>query len=247
MFFYAQVMAELLGTYILMFVGLGSVLISYKQPLTIVGIAVAWGLVVMVMIYTFGHISGGHFNPAVTIASAVSCKFPWRHVPKYIGVQLLASTLAALTLSVLFHGQESIGDTLTLYKSPTTTFEALTWEFIISFILMLTVCGVATDHRAVRYSNFHSQLLKQINELSGVAVGAAILFNCLIAGWFCRPITGASMNPARSIGPAIVSGNYSNIWVYIVAPILGTTAAGFIYSFLRLPLAKTSESTTKSI
>ncbi|KAK2995753.1 hypothetical protein RJ640_007521 [Escallonia rubra] len=231
---HAQIIAELLGTFVIIFMGCGSVVIDRKFRLTSVGIAMTWGLAVMVMIYTFGHVSGGHFNPAVTIAFAASRKFPWRQVnysdsarfmkirmavPAFVASQLAGSTLAVGTLSVIFHQRVDIRCTTTQYISPTTHLEALAWEFIISFILMLTICGVATDSRA-------------INELSGVTVGATVLINVVIAG----KITGASMNPARSIGPAIVSGEFHHLWVYIVAPVLGTMTACVIYSLLRLPI-----------
>ncbi|RVX23707.1 Aquaporin NIP1-2 [Vitis vinifera] len=140
-------------------------------------------------------------------------------VPPYVLSQVAGSSLAILTLFVMLNTSIPICATVTQFSSPTTIPEAFTWEFIISFILMLAICGVATDSRA-------------INELSGVTVGATVLVNVLLAG----PITGASMNPARSIGPALVSMEFDCLWIYIVAPILGTTTATVIYSFVRLPL-----------
>ncbi|XP_034689569.1 nodulin-26-like [Vitis riparia] len=214
-----KILAELVGTYVIIFAGCGCVLIDKKYRLTVTGIAVGWGMIVMVMIYTLGHVSGGHFNPAVTIAFAASRKFPWRQVPPYVLSQVAGSSLAILTLFVMLNTSIPICATVTQFSSPTTIPEAFTWEFIISFILMFAICGVATDSRA-------------INELSGVTVGATVLVNVLLAG----PITRASMNPARSIGPALVSMEFDCLWIYIVAPILGTTTATVIYSFVRLPL-----------
>ncbi|EXB38519.1 hypothetical protein L484_003095 [Morus notabilis] len=215
---FQKIVAELIGTYFLIFLGCGAALVNKVQPLTIVGIAIVWGLVLTAAIYALGHVSGAHFNPAVTIALAAAHKFPWTHVPMYVLSQLLGATLASLTLRVLFNDQHSLRAIMTLHSPPTTDLEAITWEFIISFILMFTICGVATDHRASK-------------DLSGVAVGAALLVNVMVAG----PITGASMNPARSFGPAIVSGIYSKLWVFMVAPVLGTMAASMIYSILRVP------------
>ncbi|XP_031264873.1 nodulin-26-like [Pistacia vera] len=214
-----KIIAELVGTFVIMFVGCASWMIDQRYHITLVGVAVAWGLVLMVMIYTLGHVSGAHFNPAVTFAFAASAKFPWRQVPVYVALQLAGSTLAVLTLAMLFRDQINIGVTVTRYLRPTTHCEAFAWEFILSFILMLTICGVAADSRA-------------INELSGVTVGATMLFDVLIAG----SITGASMNPARSIGPALVSGQLHSLWLYILAPILGTTTASSIYCLVWLPL-----------
>ncbi|KAK3225936.1 hypothetical protein Dsin_005798 [Dipteronia sinensis] len=189
------------------------------NSLGVIGVAVAWGLVVMVMIYSFGHVSGAHFNPAVTIALATCHKFPSRQVPVYIASQLAGSTLAARTLILIFHVQVNIDVTVTQFVDPTTVYEAFAWEFLLSFILMLTICGVATDSRA-------------INELSGVTIGATVMFSVLIAG----NVTVASMNPARSIGPALVAWNFHNLWLYILAPVLGTTTATLIYALLWLPL-----------
>ncbi|CBI40675.3 unnamed protein product, partial [Vitis vinifera] len=181
------------------------------------GIAVGWGMIVMVMIYTLGHVSGGHFNPAVTIAFAASRKFPWRQA------SILSSFFNCCEHRIVASCSVSICCTRKHWPpdffQSTTIPEAFTWEFIISFILMLAIYGVATDSRA-------------INELSGVTVGATVLVNVLLAG----PITGASMNPARSIGPALVSMEFDCLWIYIVAPILGTTTATVIYSLVRLPL-----------
>ncbi|XP_034700299.1 aquaporin NIP1-2-like [Vitis riparia] len=140
-------------------------------------------------------------------------------VPPYVISQVAGSSLAILTLFVMLNTSIPICATVTQFFSPTTIPEAFTWEVIISFILMLAICGVATDSRA-------------INELSGVTVGATVIVNVLLAG----PITGASMNPARSIGPALVSMEFDCLWIYIVAPILGTTTATVIYSLVRLPL-----------
>ncbi|KAG2699105.1 hypothetical protein I3760_07G176700 [Carya illinoinensis] len=120
------------------------------QTLSIVGIAAVWGLTLMALIYALAHVSGAHFNPAVTIAFAAASKFPWKHVPMYALSQVLAAALASLTLRVLFHGQDNTHAATTQYSDSTTDLEAIAWEFIISFILMFNISGVASDHRAVR-------------------------------------------------------------------------------------------------
>ncbi|MCD7454981.1 hypothetical protein HAX54_026676 [Datura stramonium] len=265
---FQKIIAELVGTYIFIFVGCGSALVDRERTLTIVGIALTWGLSLMALVYTLGHVSGAHFNPAVTIAFAASRKLPLLHdsdlrlgpkllgsaksitypahrdrykkisldylfpslhgdselmkkdelakVPIYVFPQFLGSILASLTLRVLFNHQGDILPMLTQYKSPVTDFEAIFWEFIMTLILMFVICGAATDDRANK-------------EVAGVAIGVTLVFEVLIAG----PITGASMNPARSLGPAIVSGVYKNQWVFVIAPILGAMSATGIYSLLR--------------
>ncbi|XVE60490.1 hypothetical protein DITRI_Ditri05aG0133200 [Diplodiscus trichospermus] len=225
-----KTLAELVGTDFLIFAGCAAALVNKVQPLTIVGIALVWGLVLMAAIYALGHISGAHFNPAVTLALAAARKFSWKLVPLYLLAQLLGATLASLTLRVLFHDQGDIRATMTEYTDPTSHFEAITWEFIITFILMFNFCAVATDHRASK-------------DLAGVAIGVTLLFNIIRAG----PITGASMNPTRSLGPAVVSGVYKNIWVFIVAPILEAMAATLVYSSLRVPKPEKPEESTKSM
>ncbi|CAK9154264.1 unnamed protein product [Ilex paraguariensis] len=225
-----KIVAELIGTYILIFAGCGAALVDRERTLTTVGIAMVWGLVLMALIYAVGHVSGAHFNPAVTLAFAASCRLPLIQVPMYVLSQLMGSTLACLTLRIMFHKQGDIRPTVTQYSSLTTDLEAITWEFLITFFLMFTICGVATDDRSNK-------------ALSGVAIGATVWFNVLIAG----PITGASMNPARSIGPALISGIYKNLWVFIVAPILGAMAATIVYSVLRGPNPEKHEEHSKSI
>ncbi|XP_019175190.1 PREDICTED: nodulin-26-like [Ipomoea nil] len=228
---FQKIVAELVGTYIFIFVGCGSALVDREKELTMVGIALAWGLPLMALIYTLGHVSGAHFNPAVTIAFGTSGRLPLLQVPMYVVCQLLGSTLACLTLKALFNRQNDIKPTLTQYNTPTTDLEAITWEFLMTFILMFVICGAASDDRANK-------------EVAGVAIGVTLLFEVLVAG----PITGASMNPARSIGPAVVSGVYKNQWVFVVAPIVGAMAATLVYSLLRpTKNAVHSEETTKSV
>ncbi|OMO95711.1 Major intrinsic protein [Corchorus capsularis] len=214
-----KTVAELVGTFFLVFVGCGAVIISQDHDLGVAGIAIAWGLVLTAAIYAVGHISGAHFNPAVTLAFATARKFPWKLVPTYLLAQVLGATLASLTLRVLHHEKDKIKLAVTQYQKPQTSdLEALTWEFIITFFLMFNICAVATDHRASKV-------------ITGITIGATLAFNAIIAG----PITGASMNPARSLGPAVVSGVYKNLWVFIVAPILGALFATLVYSILRVP------------
>ncbi|CAN1848235.1 unnamed protein product [Linum perenne] len=216
-----------MGTYILVFIGCASALTDRVQKLTIVGIAMVWGFVLMAAIYAVGHISGAHFNPAVTVALAAIRRLPWKEVrryskarvPMYVLGQLLGATLGSLTLKVLFHRQTDINPIMTQYSSPTTDLEAFLWEFIITFILMFSICANATDHRASK-------------GLAGFAIGSTLLVNVLVAG----PITGASMNPARSIGPAVASGVYDNLWLYILAPVLGALAGAMVYNGLRVPI-----------
>ncbi|CAI0379855.1 unnamed protein product [Linum tenue] len=162
----------------------------------------------MAAIYAVGHISGGHFNPAVTVALATIRRFRWKEVPMYVLAQLLGATLA------------DIDPIMTQYVAPTSDLVAFTWEFIITFTLMFSICANATDDRASK-------------GFAGFAIGSTLLVNVMVAG----PITGASMNPARSIGPAVASGVFKNLWLYIVAPVLGALAAAMVYSGLRVPLA----------
>lgn len=208
--------AEFIGTLILMFAGTATAILNQKTngAETLIGCATASGLAVMIIILSTGHISGAHLNPAVTISFAALKHFPWKHVPMYIGAQVLASICAAYSLKIIFHPFMSGGVTV-----PSGGYgQAFALEFIISFILMFVVTAVATDTRAV-------------GELAGIAVGATVMLNILIAG----PITGASMNPVRTLGPAIVTNNYKDIWVYLVAPILGALSGAGTYTAVKLP------------
>ncbi|CAA7402397.1 unnamed protein product [Spirodela intermedia] len=209
-----KIIAEIFGTYFVVFAGCGSVTVNLsKGTITFPGISIVWGLVVMVMVYSVGHISGAHFNPAVTIAFATCGRFPWREVPAYISAQVVGSTLASGTLWLLFGGKhEHFPGTI----PQGSNVQSFALEFIITFYLMFVISGVATDNRA-------------IGELAGLAVGATVLINVLFAG----PISGASMNPARSLGPAIVGNRYEAIWVYVVGPIGGAVGGAWAYNLVR--------------
>ncbi|KAK4263943.1 hypothetical protein QN277_029293 [Acacia crassicarpa] len=209
-----KVIAEIIGTYLIIFAGCCSVVLNNLDGrVTFPGICLVWGLIVMIMVYTVGHISGGHFNPAVTVAFAIFRHFPWKQVPLYIIAQVVGSILASGSLYMLFE----VNDKSYFGTLPSgSNVQSLMMEIITSFLLMFVVSAVATDNRA-------------IGELAGIAVGMTITVDVFIAG----PISGASMNPARSIGPAIVMHKYQSIWVYIAGPFIGTILGGLAYSLIR--------------
>ncbi|KAI0492108.1 hypothetical protein KFK09_026373 [Dendrobium nobile] len=213
--FLQKIIAEIFGTYFIVFAGCSAVTVnkSTNGTVTFPVICVVWGLAVTVMIYSVGHISGAHFNPAVTISFAFCRRFPWKQVPVYITAQVLGSTLASSTLRILFGGgRELFAGTI----PKGSNLQSLVLEFIISFYLMFVICGVSTDNRA-------------IGELAGIAVGATVLLNVGFAG----PISGASMNPARSIGPAIIANRYESIWIYMIGPICGMIVGAWAYNIIR--------------
>ncbi|KAL6539045.1 hypothetical protein OROMI_025371 [Orobanche minor] len=223
-----KVIAEAIGTYFLIFIGCGSVAVNkIYGSVTFPGICMAWGLTVMIMIYAVGHISGAHFNPAVTITFAIFRHFPYKQVPLYILAQLLGSILASGTLYLLFDVQkETYFGTVPVGSK----VQSLVMEFITSFLLMFVISGVATDNRS-------------IGELAGIAIGMTILVDVVVAG----PVSGASMNPARSIGPALIMREYEGLWVYIVGPHLGTIVGGFAYNLIRFtdkPLREITKSSS---
>ncbi|CAK8530748.1 unnamed protein product [Lathyrus sativus] len=211
-----KLVAEVVGTFFLILIGCGSVVTNLNNDnvVTLPGIAFVWGFCVMTLVYSLGHISGAHFNPAVTIAHASTKRFPLSQVPPYIIAQFIGSLLASGALKLIFSGKENqfVG---TLPAG--SNLQAFVIEFIITFYLMFIISGVATDDRA-------------IGELAGLAVGSTIILNVLFAG----PITGASMNPVRSLGPAIVHHEYRGIWAYVFAPILGALAGTWAYTFIRI-------------
>nr|XP_010925587.1 aquaporin NIP1-1 [Elaeis guineensis] len=226
--FLQKILAEVFGTYFLIFAGCGSVTVNLsKGTVTFPGICIVWGLVVMVLVYSVGHISGAHFNPAVTIAFATCRRFPWKQVPAYILAELMGSTLASGTLRLLFGGKRELFPGTIPAGSDV---QSLVLEFIITFYLMFVISGVGTDKRAV-------------GELAGLAVGATVLLNVLFAG----PISGASMNPARSLGPAIVFNRYESIWVYMVGPICGAVTGAWAYNLIRFTNKPLREITRSSL
>ncbi|CAN6444664.1 unnamed protein product [Victoria cruziana] len=212
--FLQKIIAEVFGTYFLIFAGCGAVVVNKNTgTITFPGVAIVWGLVVMVMVYSVGHISGAHFNPSVTFAFAVCKRFPWKQVPAYFVAQMMGATLASGTLRLMFGGGlEHFPGTIPAGSN----IQSLVIEFVITFYLMFVISGVATDTRA-------------IGELAGIAVGGTILLNVLLAG----PVSGASMNPARSLGPAIIGNRYKSIWVYIVGPSLGAVCGALAYNLIR--------------
>lgn len=198
--------AEFIGTFAMIFCGTGAMTINEVTggDVTHVGIGITWGLIVMAMIYAFGDISGAHFNPAVSIGFAFANKFPRKEVPKYIIAQTLGAFAASLILWLLFPASEELGSTI----PKITVWRAFVLELLLTFFLMLVIINVSTGS-------------KEVGMMSGIAVGGIILLAALFAG----PVTNASMNPARSLAPNIVSGNYTGLWLYMVAPVLGALLA----------------------
>jgi aquaporin NIP len=210
----AKYLAELLGTYALVFAGTGAIVIDQETHGTIthVGIAITFGLVVMSMIYAFGEISGAHINPAVSIAFTIAGKFPLRKLPYYLLSQVAGAVLASLSLKILFPSNLSLGATLPAGSE----WQSFLLEFLLSFFLMLTIINVSTGS-------------KEQGMFAGIAIGSVVCLEAMFAG----PICGASMNPARSLGPAIVSRNFVSLWVYIIAPISGAIAAVPVFKMLK--------------
>lgn len=201
-----NLITEFLGTFALVFAGTGAIVINEVTGGTIthVGIALTFGLVILSMIYTFGDISGAHFNPAVTLSFAVAGRFSKSYVPLYILSQFLGAIAASSVLHYLFPGNTLLGSTL----PRGTETQSFILEFILTFFLMLVILSVSTGG-------------KEKGITAGIAIGATIALEALFAG----PICGASMNPARSFGPALLSLHFEHLWLYLVAPTLGALSA----------------------
>ncbi len=176
------------------------------------GISLVFGLIIMVMIYALGHVSGAHFNPAVTLAFAVGRHFPWRLVPPYWGAQLLGGVAASLLLRTLFGNLAHLGATLPAGSAG----QSFALEAVLTLLLMFVVTSVATDVRAV-------------GQAAAIAIGGTIGLEALFAG----PISGASMNPARSLAPALVSWTWDDQGLYVAGPALGVVAGVLLYRFVR--------------
>jgi len=199
-------MAEFIGTFALVFSGAGAIVINDVSGggITHVGIALTFGLVVLAMIYAVGEISGAHFNPAVTSAFWLAGRLPARLVPPYIASQCLGAFAASAVLRLLFPAHATLGSTL----PAGTDMQSFVLELILTFFLMFVILNVSTG-------------AKEKGITAGIAVGAVIAQEALFAG----PVSGASMNPARSLAPALVSGHLADLWIYLLAPLLGAAAA----------------------
>lgn len=211
--FARALVAEAIGTFALVFAGCGAVMVDAKtHALGHVGVALTFGLVIMVMIYAVGHVSGAHFNGAVTFAFALTRHFPWPRAVGYWTAQLLGALAAAALLRASLGDVAHVGATLPSGSQG----QSFLWELVLSAFLMFVILAVATDTRAV-------------GEAAAIAIGGTIGLDAMFGG----PISGASMNPIRSIGPALVSGDLHALWLYIVAPIVGTSLGGLAYQFVR--------------
>lgn len=200
--------AELFGTFALVFSGTGAIVINDVSGGTVshVGIAFTFGLIVLAMIYAVGDVSGCHLNPAVTLGFFVARRFEGRLVVPYIVSQCLGAILASLTLRLMFPTHGTLGATLPAGGA----LQSFVLEFILTLILMFVILSVSTG-------------AKEKGVLAGVAVGSVVALEALFAG----PISGASMNPARSLAPALVSLRFDSLWIYLVAPILGACVSVF--------------------
>jgi aquaporin NIP len=207
-------LAECIGTFGLVFCGTGAVVINEVSGGTVshVGVAITFGLIVIAMIYAFGEKSGAHLNPAVTIAFAINKIFPAKDVLPFVLSQLTGAFIASLSILLLFPSSKLLGATIPAGSD----IQSFVLEFILTFLLMLVIVRVATGS-------------KEQGMFAGIAIGSVVLLEAMFAG----PISGASMNPARSIAPAIVSGEIKHLWIYIVAPVSGAVFAIIIHKFIK--------------
>jgi aquaporin Z len=205
--------AEFLGTFALVFCGTGSIVINEEShgAVTHVGIAVTFGLIVMSMIYALGEISGAHLNPAVSISFAMAGRLPIKLLAPYIFSQTLGAFLASAVLKFLFPTNQFLGSTTPAGSS----LQSFILEFILTFFLMLVIISVATGS-------------KEQGLFAGIAIGSVVLLEAMFAG----PISGASMNPARSLAPALMSNHLDYVWIYMAAPVMGAAAAVLLWKYL---------------
>ena len=211
-----RLVAEFVGTFVLVAGGCAAAAVDYRFDGVLgghIGVAVAWGLVVAMVIFAIGHLSGAHINPAVTLAFASGRHFPWREVLPYWVAQVAGAMAGALAVAGLFGTASGLSVTQPFDVSDVG---ALGIEVIITAILMLVVMAVATDTRAQ-------------GALAAVALGITVAVIGLVMG----PMDGASMNPARTIGPAVATGEYLAIWVYLIGPIVGALAGVALYAYMR--------------
>jgi MIP family channel proteins len=208
--------AELFGTFCLVFAGTGAIVVENHAGVHIshVGVSLTFGLIVLVMIQTLGDVSGCHLNPAVTIAFAVAKRFDWKKVPLYISAQLLGAVIASFVLRIMFLDYPTLGETMPKGGEG----RSWTMELILSMILMVVILSVSSGS-------------KEKGLLAGLAIGATVALEALFAG----PVSGASMNPARSFAPAFMTGRWQSQWIYLTAPVCGTLLGVLVCSLIHQP------------
>jgi aquaporin NIP len=219
--------AEGIGAFALVFAGCGAIVTDavHGGTLGAVGVSLVFGLVIMAMVYATGHLSGAHLNPAVTLAFALTRHFPRREALAYVGAQLVGALAAAALLFVVWPSKPaSLGATVPSVGAGS----AVVYEVVLTAFLMFVIMAVATDTRAVGAG-------------AAIAIGGTVGLDALFGG----PITGASMNPARSLGPGLVSGELHDIWVYIVGPTVGAAIGALAYQLVRGPQARAAEPQTE--
>jgi MIP family channel proteins len=205
-------LAEFIGTFFLVFAGTSAIVVdSITHAVTHVGVSLVFGLVITALIYALGHVSGAHFNPAVTIGFWALGEFPGRRVPLYAAAQLLAAIAASSAVLGLFGRTGSLGVTVP-QGAPAVS---LVLEVLMTFLLVIVIFGSAVHAKAVK-------------SFAGIAIGGTIGLDALFGG----PVSGASMNPARSLGPALVSGMWADQWIYVAGPLLGALLAVGAYRLM---------------
>ena len=203
--------SEFIGTFALVFCGTGAVIVNSlsENSLGLLGVSAAFGIIIIAMIYVFGSVSGAHLNPAVTIALAVGKLLPKKEVLGYVISQVLGALLSSGLLYLAFPETKTFGETV----PSGGILPSFILELVLTFFLMLTILGFTSK--------------KEHSHLAGLVIGIVVIGIILVAG----PISGGSFNPARSIAPAIVSGNLQSLWIYIIAPISGSVLAMFTWKF----------------
>lgn len=206
---FSALYAEFIGTFAMVFCGTAAMAVNETTgAVAHEGVAITWGLIVMVMIYAFGDQSGAHFNPGVTVSFALAKRFAWKKVPRYVITQTLGAIAASMAVKALLPESEVIGATI-----PSISHMSAFWlELLLSFFLMLVILHISTGS-------------KEIGPVAGVAVGSVILLEAMFAG----PLTNASMNPVRSLGPALIGNHWEPIWIYLTAPFIGMALAVGIF------------------
>lgn len=203
--------AEFVGTFAMVFCGTAAMAVNETTgAVAHEGVAITWGLIVMVMIYAFGEQSGAHFNPAVTVSFALANRFPWKKVPSYVVTQATGAIAASVAVKKLLPESEIIGATI-----PSIPHISAFWlELFLSFLLMLVILHISTGS-------------KETGPVAGVTVGSVILLEAMFAG----PLTNASMNPVRSLGPAFIGNHWEPMWLYLTAPFAGMALAVIGFKF----------------